>query len=151
MDNQEKALLRQISLAEDLPSSKRLDALDRLAAADGVYFSRRYPDPGGAHLKPPNRSRKFIVTGLRRLLKTKRPLLGTTKAGILSRLMILKTGRDLVDDHNREYLRVPTPGPDAGSRDPNQPERQSDPVVSSTVTDIQRFLEEHGGADDISN
>jgi hypothetical protein len=140
MDNQEKFLLREVALA-DLPSSKRLDALDRLAATEGIYFSRRYPDPGGAHIKPPERSRKFIVTGLRRLLKTKRPLMGTTKAAILSRLLILRTGQDVMDEHNRQYLKVPVPVPDAASQ---QPEHAS-PVVAEIEAALAKYRGETNG------
>jgi len=130
VNNQEKSLLRAIVSDEEAPSVRRLNALDRLCSSAGLYQTLRHNTTEGN--SPATREKRFAITSLRKLLRTKQYIGGNTRASIRDRLLVIKTGESLGDNIGRKYIWI---------NPPDQTERQPLPEQeSSTVRDIEEFL-----------
>jgi hypothetical protein len=135
----EKVLLREIAMDPGAHTVRRLKAADTLASDACLYRTDR--DHSTEYRTPMERERKFAIRALRSILKSQKPLTAVTRVGIRDRLRCIATGKEIRDTLGRKFLWIPTPT-DAG-----QPglEQAPQPEQSSTVADIQKFLEEHGG------
>lgn len=133
--NQDIANLRQIALDDKgATTTRRLAAIDSLAALGNHYLHKRTKHLLREYVEPTRRGRLFLVKALRRLKKSKKHSHEGTKSAVNARLLFLRgveLGNGLwqlkaSDGQNRSVVRPVARVPDI-------------------VSDIENFLTEHGG------
>ncbi len=84
------ALLRQVALDEKATTTRRLAAIDSLAAMGNFYIHKRTKHLLTSYVEPTVRGRLFLTKALRRLLKARKFCHEGTRPAVNTRLLFLR-------------------------------------------------------------
>lgn len=139
--NQDIAHLRSIVLDDAVPLNRRLASLDRLAASQNLWQTVRFHSD--TYVPPGTRARRFAVTALHKLLKSRRFKPAVFDSAVRARLLFLKGVRVGNHLYRLEPPVDPTTVPVASAPVPEITETVALAKVPDVVRDIEAFLEKH--------